>query len=226
MIRLGEITLPDRDFTVQTATLEARSKVRKEIRLRGLIRGANLDEFQQRVESFRGAVEAFDRGEADLSLETGRFYLGRRRSFSIEPNLQARVAAVDLLIWTDDRYVRGETLFRIPARMYAGSAVIELFSQGNAEGWPRVIVITKTELQSLTIDSGRERFILTRTIGAEVETVIDSEKRTVTCGGENVFAACNETFPLSRPGANRFSVSADPSNAEADVVLEHRDVWA
>ncbi|MBZ0258252.1 phage tail family protein [bacterium] len=225
MTRIGGFLFPEKSTHTQCAMVEANSKVRKEIRIRSLLRAPSPQALDERLQQLQAAVEAFDHGDAMVSLQPGQAHYGRRRSFEIAPERRSLAAGVDLLLWTRDRYARSETLHQNQDETYMSEAQFSLFNRGNWKSPLQVSVNAKAKIDSLTIETENESFTINTTIQTGETLVVDSEERTVQINGRNAFASCNQLFPFLQPGANHLWISLAPAGANAQCVIAFRDVW-
>lgn len=225
MTRIGGFTFPEKSTHARCALVEANSKVRKEIRIRSLLRAPSPQVLDERLQQLQAAVEAFDHGDAMVSLQPGQAHYGRRRSFEVAPERRSLAAGIDLLLWTRDRYARSETLHQNQDDTYMGEAQFSLFNRGNWKSPLQVSVKAKTTIDSLTIETESEAFTINAAIQTSETLVVDSAERTAQIDGRNVFASCNQQFPFLQPGANPLWISLAPTGAEAQCAIAFRDVW-
>ncbi|MDP8244703.1 MAG: phage tail family protein [Candidatus Hinthialibacter antarcticus] len=225
MTRIGGFLFPTKATHVQSMMVEANSKVRKELRIRSLLRAASPRELDKRLQELQAAVEAFDCGKATLSLRPGEIHYGRRRSFELAPQRRSLAAGVDLLIWTNDRYARSETLHQLEGETYLSNAQASVFNRGNWSSPAQISIEAKSLIQTVTIETASETFTLTDVVNSGETLVVDSDNRAVGINGRNAFAASNQQFPMLEPGANTLQITLTPSSAEAQFQVAYRDVW-
>lgn len=225
MITLGAFSFPPETTLLQVNQIEAKSKVRKEIRIRSLLAEVNETALQQRLSDLRAAVEYFDQQQAYLSLSPDRFYRGRQRFLQTMPFPQESIAWTELLILTHDRYERSLAQHQLSLVVQNGSADFTLTNQGN---WPAPLYVSLTPSQLLTavhLTFGETTFTVTAEIPADTALVIDTENRKVTLGEESLYAFSNEAFPSLVAGANSLSLQIEPSSSETYCTIQFRDYW-
>lgn len=218
MIAIGNFSFPESSTVAQVGLIEAKSKVRKEIRIRSMLRGS--------AEEFLHALEAFDRGEESLSIHSGRYYQGRRRELRITPNLPSSLCWVDVWILTDDRYERSSILHQHALDTVEGLATFELLNEGN---WSTPLWITLQPaqmIQRIGIVGGEgEAFQMDESIPEGSTVVIDAENRLVTLDSENRFMTANQKFPYLAVGSHDVSIQVEPSDVPVHCVVSYRDTW-
>lgn len=225
-MRIDGFQFPQRTSLSHMRMVEAKSKVRKEIRIRSLIRAASPSQLEHTLDRLRGAVERFDRGEATLSLQPGRYFQGRRRRFDIHPGARSLAAGVDLLVWTADRFERSETLHAVDGDTHEGVCRFALFNRGN---WPaplRIELEAASRIEQVTTHTGNEVFELNTPVNAGQRLTIDTEQRTAELDGVNVFEVCNQNFTSIAPGGNELIIELGDVTAKAACRVEFRDRWA
>ena len=83
MARIGTFELPT-TTVVDSQTEFLLGRVRRLVRLTAfLTRYASKAEFRQSMADLEREIERFDLGETDLSVNSGRFFKGRRRKWSL-----------------------------------------------------------------------------------------------------------------------------------------------
>ncbi len=225
MTRIGGYVFPSAATHVQTKLVEANSKVRKEVRIRSLVRAASPSLLEDQLQELQAAVELFDQGGATLSLQPGQIHYGRRRSLEIAPHRRSLAAGVDLLAWTRDRYARSEALHQNEAETYLGKAHLSVFNRGNWNSPAQFTIEAKSAVELITIETEDETFTLNGAVNPGETVLVDSENHRVEIDGRNEFASCNQQFPILAPGANALRVSLSPNGAEAGCRVAFRDVW-
>ncbi|NPU97897.1 MAG: hypothetical protein HPY51_11870 [Candidatus Omnitrophica bacterium] len=225
MITLGDFRFPEAATECQVSVIEAKSKVRKEIQIRSLLRADSRWDLDFALAALRHAVEAFDKQEAALSLHPGRYYHGRRREFHETPVPAGLAAWIELLVFTLDRYERGATLYAHESTAAFGQGRFSLFHRGN---WLAPLFITLepeaplTQLQFLTAD---DFLTLEETLPAGQVITADSEKRELLVQGRNRYSIAHGRFPFLRPGINTLTVRFQPQSAKVRCVIRYRDFW-
>ncbi|MGC9329837.1 MAG: phage distal tail protein [Candidatus Hinthialibacter sp.] len=217
MITIGDFSFPERTTIAQVSVIEAKSKVRKEIRIQSMLKGS--------LEPLRRAIEAFDRGDAALSLQAGRYYMGRRREFMAASNLPGGAAWVDFWVLTRDRYERSEALHAHVVEITTGQGDFSLFHLGNWTAPLCAVLHPSQTVEKIEITTAAEVFALEENIPAGGELIVDSETRQVFVDGENRRASAGLSFPHLTPGANAVTVQTRPAEAAATCTLQYRDRW-
>jgi hypothetical protein len=223
MIAIGSFLFPVSTTMVQTGMVEAKSKVRKEIRIQSMLTNQKTT-LPQDVAHLREMVERLDRRDAVLSLEAGRFMYGRRRHFSVAVSPDESLAWVDLTVLSEDRYERSQTWHEHAINWQAGSAVFSVFNLGN---WLAPCVICMQPPVALTriaINDGERDYVLETDLDANKVLRIDSEQRQVTIDGEQTVLSLDE-YPMLSPGENTMTVSVVPEISATQCRLGFRDFW-
>lgn len=225
MIAIGNFTFPKHTTLVQTNTIEAKSKVRKEIYVQSVLRKENIAELKRTLDELQKSVESFDRQQVPLSINTGRYYLGRRRSMQITPAASEPLAWIEFQVLTNDRYERSLILHRHEQNLYFGQAVFSLFGLGNWNA-PLMLTLESSEtLSGVQVSTANETFAITGPIDMSQPLTIDAENRQVISGETNLYAAANESFPAIVPGPNQVTVKVEPASAEVTCTVQYRDYW-
>ncbi len=217
MISIGDFSFPPRTTTVQVYLIEAKSKVRKEIRI--------LSMLEEPADELQKAVESFDRGEASLSIHPGRFYQGRRRKLHINPTLPPPLVWVDLLVLTNDRYERSSSLHTQSKYVSFGQADFELDNAGNWDAPISISIQPADPLLRVEILSGSDPFVINQSLTSGSILEIDSENRRVVVDGINCYSSANKEFPLLMPGSHLVTVQVEPADAEVLCTVRYRDFW-
>jgi hypothetical protein len=225
MISVGNYSFPDNTTMLHVHEIEAKSKVRKEIRIQSLISRHNESALLNDLSSLRAAMESFDRQLATLSLSPGKYVCGRKRSFQIIPYPAEALAWIDLLILTNDRYERSVILHRHETEILAGRAVFPLFNRGNWLAPLRMTVIPANDISAIHVQTETSEFTLSTPITEGQIAIIDAENRSVLVGNNNAYSAGNEEFPFLQAGSNHLTISIEPSTVTAQCKIEYRDVW-
>jgi len=225
VIAIGNFSFPENTTSLQTAVIEAKSKVRREIRIQSLLRKENREALQADLAELQANVEAFDRREADLSIHPGRYFYGRRRSLQIAPSPCDALAFAELLVLTDDRYERGRILHSHNLDAYWGRADFALFNLGNWISPLKMALVFESEVSSLQITANESVFSLTNSFVAGQSLVIDSETRQTLLDGETLHAAADQNYPFLAPGSNHLLIRIEPTSAKVHCSAQYRDVW-
>ncbi|MEW6233973.1 MAG: hypothetical protein AB1656_01170 [Candidatus Omnitrophota bacterium] len=225
MIAIGNFSFPEKTTSLQTAVIEAKSKVRREIRIQSLLRKENRETLQAALGELQASVEAFDRREADLSIHPGRYFYGRRRSLQIVPSPCDSLAFAELMVLTDDRYERGRILHNHDLEAYWGRADFALFNLGNWISPLKIALEFDGEASSLKITANENVFSLTNPYAAGQSLVIDSETRQTMLDGETFHAAADQNYPFLAPGSNHLLIHIEPMSAKVRCSAQYRDVW-
>lgn len=225
MVQIGAFGFPKKNTFTQCKLVEANSKVRKEVRIRSLLRASSPSGLDETLQQLQAAVEAFDHGDETLSLTAGQIHYGRRRSFEIAPEKRSLAAGVDLLLWTIDRYARSEILHHHEDETYQGQARFAVLNRGNWNTPVQVFVHAKDKIESLNIKCGKATFTLNTSIQPGEIMVVDSENRSVQIDGRNVFDLSNQQFIGLQPGANHVRITHSPANDGAQCSITYRDLW-
>jgi len=216
MISVGNYEFPKPSTIIQVNTIEAKSKVRKEIRIQSMIDSS--------TDMLENAVESFDQGETHLSLHPGRFYLGRRRSFCVAPNLRGSRTWVEFTALTNDRYERSLSLHTHSLSGFFGRAALSLFNVGNWIAPLHVSIKAIHAIEHLDITIGNRICELDESIGEGQTLIIDSESRSL-FKDEKPLARSMDDFPSLELGVNQVAVQAQPSSAEFLCTIQYRDFW-
>lgn len=225
MIAIGSFQFPDHLTTTHLTIIEAKSKVRKEIRIQSLLRLNNPRLLEDTLNQFRGELESFDRQETELYLHQGRFYKGRQRHVQIVPSPDQSLAFIDLLVLTNDRYEWGSILHTHQQKLFNGQALFSLFNLGNWVTSP-LITITPTEtIESVQLKTLQEDFSLNQSIENGQTLIIDSETYSTKLDGNTIHSAINENYPVLLPGSNHITIRTQPTSAEVHCTIQYRDKW-
>ncbi|MBN2326316.1 MAG: hypothetical protein JXR73_04115 [Candidatus Omnitrophica bacterium] len=217
MITIGDFSFPERTTIAQVSVIEAKSKVRKEIRIQSMLK--------ESPEALQRAIEAFDRGDASLSLQAGRYYMGRRRELLATSNLPGGATWVDFLVLTRDRYERSEAIHAHLVEITTGRGDFSLFNLGNWTAPLCAVLRPSQAVERFEITTASEVFALEETIPAGGELIVDSDARQVYVNGENRRASAGLSFPHLIQGANVVAVQTLPAEAAATCTLQYRDRW-
>ncbi len=225
MIKIGDFQFPGSATECQVSVIEAKSKVRKEIQIRSLLRADSSGDLDLALADLRHAVEAFDKQDAAVSLHPGRYYHGRRREFHVIPVPSGLAAWIELMILTLDRYERGLTLYTQESTAAFGQGRFSLFNRGN---WQAPLFLTfepDASLDRLQILTADDFLSLEETLPAGQVITVDSEKRELLVQGRNRYSLANGRFPFLRPGINALTVQFHPTSAKVRCVIRYRDYW-
>lgn len=217
MISIGDFTFPPKTTLARVQITEAKSKVRKEIHIQAMIDGS--------LENLRQSVESFDRGEASLSLNEGRYYGGRRRFLRVTPVALSSLHWVDFWILTHDRYERSSALHTHTLNPFIGDT---LFSLANAGNWTTPLYFSiqpSIEISHMEIAVAGSVFVVDENISKDSELIVDSENRLVSVNGGNYCAYTNDNYPFLEPGAHSISIQVQPSEASMSGFAQYRDYW-
>lgn len=217
MITIGDFTFPERTTVLTVNTIEAKSKVRKEIRIQSMLDGS--------LEDLRQAIESFDRGETSLSIHPGRYYMGRRRYLRITPISSDSMAWVDFWILANDRYERSSILHTQSLNPFFGRVDFSLLNSGNWQAPLYFTIQPSNEITHVEISSAGGTFIVDENIRSDNTLVIDSEKRLVSVNGCNYCAFTNDNYPFLSSGANSLSIQIRPSEVVVGCAIQYRDFW-
>lgn len=224
MIQIGDFVYPEHT-TARVREIEAKSKTRKRIDIDTVLEAPAPTELQNRLNVLRRAIERFDIGEAHLVFNPGRFYLGRRRYWIAVPDPSGRVAWARLAVLSRDRFERGLELRQQILQMDGALVQFTLENAGNWASPPFFEIAPAQSIEGVSIEWDGGVFELTGPVQPGQTVAIDSENRLVQIDGDHRLAQSNETFPMIEPGSHAFAISADPPGAEAQVTVNHRDVW-
>jgi phage-related protein len=225
MIRIGAFTFPAGRTAVSQALIEAKSKVRREIRIEALLRRQNAAALAEELAGLQQAVEQFDRGQAVLSLQDGRYHEGRRREFQVTPLESKAIAWIELLILTSDRYERSLTEYQLTQETENGPALFTLQNRGNWRAPLAFTLIPQGEISSVRIETEPAAFELHRTVTAGQQLRIDSNRRLVTVDEISVIHAGNEVFPYLTEGMQSVTVRSTPADVPVRCTVSHRSYW-
>ncbi len=225
MITLGTYSFPEDSTILQINEIEAKSKVRKEIRIQSLLSHHNYTALQNGLYAMQAALEAFDRQEVSLSLAAGRYFNGRKRHFKLIPCPNESLAWIDLLILTSDRYERSTILHSHESDTYAGQTIFPVFNMGNWLAPFQLSILPLQDLSKVTIQVDQVDLSIVADIPASQSLLVDTENRQVLLEGSNIYASANETFPVLQSGSNHVKVSIEPTEASAHCLIHFRDYW-
>lgn len=225
MIAIGSFQFPADSTVARVEHIEAKSKVRKEITIQSMIQETNDERLEEAIEQLKQSVELFDRHETDMSLQTGRYYQGRRRRLSITPIRPFQKAWVELVVLTEDPYERGLALRGAEQDLIAGEALFQLDSAGNWQTPIDLTLAVQDAITRLEIDANGRLFVLNHSIDNGNTISVDSFHRVVTVNGVNAFPSAQEPFPVLDPGSNVLLVRVLPQTAAAHCRVEYRDQW-
>lgn len=225
MIALGSFSFPAGSTVCHLSMIEAKSKVRKEIRIQSMMQGHTRTILEEQMDIMRGMLEAFDRQEQHLSLQPGRYYMGRRREFHLSPCPDSPLAWVDLSILTEDRFERSLALHEHSFTWQGGTADISLLNQGN---WRSPLFIQfnlQTPASRMQIVSPEGLFDVQEAMTAGSTVKIDSESRLVSLNDQNIVIPVEEPFPGLFPGINQLHFTVSPANVLGSIIVRYRDIW-
>lgn len=225
MMRIGNFAFPPQRTTVQATTIEAKSKVRKEIRLRALLIDDLSDVHAERIAQLRAEIERFDRDQAAFSQHPGRYYTGRQRRVLIHSHPRKPLTWVDLTLLTHDRFERSQALHQTGGETDEGARTLHVWNRGN---WPSpftLILEAHSEIESLNAALGDETFTFGQAMQAGQTLVLDTEEPSVWLDQANAFAGGNQVFPQLAPGENSVEITLAPATAQAQCTLQFRDFW-
>lgn len=225
MIRVGAFAFPQESTEVETRTIEAKSKVRKEVRIQSVIGrrwGLSVDE---QLTEMQASLERFDRNEATLSIHPGRFYRGRQRHYQCHATPEADMAWIDLTFLTADRMERSERVHTCSVALEAGEAMVSLYQQGNWPSPARIVIACDERMEAFVLRNGDEEFRVAVELEAGDVLDIRGEDRSLFRNGERFLTDVQGAFPEVRPGVQPWIVGAEPGGAAGQVRIEYHDVW-
>lgn len=225
MISIGSFSFPEDKTFYEVKMIEAKSKVRKEIHITSLLDGSNGIPFHESMARLQASVEAYDRGQARLSINDGRYYEGRRRLLEIVPDVQRRLAFVKFITLTNDRFERGIAFHQIDHDIFYGYLQLSVWQQGNWQSPPKISILPDEDITELSIQNGSHEFQLVHHFQAEEPIVIDSQERSVSAGDEKIFLNSGIEFPMLDAGCNALNFFLSPGTVNAALSVQYQDVW-
>lgn len=225
MIQIGDFIFPEKGTVIRNSLIEAKSKIRREIRLLTLLRGLDPVDFRQQLNLFQESVEAFDRREANLLLHPGRYHQGRRRELHVLPVKGKPLAWIDLLILTQDRFERSIDLHEHDFASTASQAMITPSHEGNWRS-PFHLTLTPSEaITSLQVQTAEETFTANVRMEEGQSLVMDTGERTFTVDGVNNYNHIQKEFPFIQPGVYPVILQVEPVGVEFTGNLQFQAYW-
>jgi hypothetical protein len=228
MVSIGNYVLPEDATAVRVRTREVLSRVRKEIEINTILRGyGSLEELEQDLEALEGELEKLDRREVMLSLQEGRFYQGWRKDCRRMVEPKHCVAALDMLILTDDRFERSLVEHHRALTIAASGCGLLIEQAGNGEAFIRARLTASGDLVRPRLSDGTRVLIYEGDLAAGEQLVIDGQAGTVRDGdGVNRLHSITGDFPMLSPGENLL-VYEDAASSSHSGLLEvwYRDLW-
>ncbi|MBD3266460.1 hypothetical protein GF373_07295 [bacterium] len=225
MISIGTFIFSKDSTLAHVSNIEAKSRVRKAIRIQSMLRGTTSDRVRRDAEELQSMVESFERGEATLSMNAGRYYDGRRREFHLTPCPDGTLAWVDLLVLTHDRYERSTTLHQQAATSIAGRIPLSLFSIGNWKCPLAIQLQADMDLTALRIESAEGVFSVNQAMPGGTPILINAENRLYKIGEETRQTESDAVFPYLHPGMNAVEIKTEPISAHVEAKTNYRDFW-
>lgn len=225
MIRLGSFVFPQGSTEVQSRTVEAKSRVRKEIRIQSVISEQPGQGVDEQIGLLQRNLERFDRNDERLSIHPGRFHEGRQRHYQCHPSPDDKLAWLDLTFLTADRMERSERLHACTAEIETGIVQISMVNQGNWDAPTRIEITANDPLQSIRFQTGYDPATLTLDLSADERLIVDGMQRTITQDAQNRYETLDGPFPTLQPGYNTWLVSVEPTAADVSIRIEYHDVW-
>lgn len=225
MIMLGSFSFPTNRTIVRLSMLEAKSKVRKEIRIQSMLQGHTRLALEEQVDLLRRMLEAFDRQEENLSLQSGRYYQGRRREFHLTPCPDSLMTWVDLTILTNDRFERSLLQHEYSSEWSGGAAELPILNQGNWKSPLSIQLTPQTPLSQIQLLSSEGLFTMQYAMDAGAVLNIEAESRLVSLNNINIPIPAEEPFPLLQPGLNHLCLTTVPEDAHGNITVRYRDCW-
>lgn len=225
MISIGSFQFPqDRTF-YEVKLIEAKSKVRKEIHITTLLDESEVSPLQDQLELLQGCVEAYDRGQAQLSLNSGRYYKGRRRELNVLPDMPHQLAFVKFISLTDDRFERSSAVHVVENNIVNGILTQSVYNNGNWQSSPTIIIVPDEDITDLSIKNEDNEFQLNYAIPANTQVIINSHDRSVFLDTQGLLTGSDVEYPQLNTGSNSFEFSLTPNTANASVQIKYQDIW-
>jgi len=228
MAAIGAFTFPVRSTAVDVRTRLVEGRARKLIRVDTILLGSGtLTEFLGDVGVLEGEIERFDRGEATLSITEGRYHEGRRLSVQRTLDEDAKFAAFEILLITEDIHERSTALHEVAKMITASGDRVAVSQAGNTRSRPRMTLTAVGDLVRPSVSDGERTMTFEETLSAGSSLVLDSDLQTaVLAGEENVLAKMSGSFGLLGPGETTITYSDDAASSHSgSLLVAYRDTW-
>ena len=185
MVAIGSYTFPEHSTAVDIQSRFIDGKLKKIIRIDALVLGSgNAVDFLADIEDLEGEIEKFDRGEADLSITSGRTYKGIRLALQRTLDRESKFAAFEILLLTEDRFERSSVLHEEDKTITASGDTLVVSQAGNVYAFPEITLTATEDLVHPVLSDGTRGLTYNGTIPAGSVLVIDADAKTATLDGD------------------------------------------
>ncbi len=228
MVTIGDYSFPERSTAVDIESKFIDGKLKKIVRIDAIVLGSgSASDFSANIEDLEGEVERFDRGEADLSVTSGRYYRGTRLALRRTVDSESKFGAFEILLLTDDRFERSSALHEEEKTITASGDTLTVSQEGNADALPEITLTATGDLVYPTLSDGTRSLTYNGTISAGSVLVIDADAKTAILDGEtNALPKITGSFPVLSPGDTTLTYTDnEDSSHDAVLVVRFRDTW-
>jgi hypothetical protein len=227
MAHIGSFQFPDDTTLIDSKTEFVLGRVRRLITITTVLRRfAGRSEFQDALAGFEAEIERFDCGEVDLSINPGRYLLGRRRRFSLSKDERSCLAVAALEVLTSDRFERSESLHEFSAPITGSPQTFSIPVDGNWPALPRIQINLNQSVNSLTVSGGGKSMTLPLALSAQDIVVLDSEERSALLNSTNALGSVTGDFVELTASGETLTVTSSPAALNGTLSVWWRDRWA
>lgn len=203
-------------------------RLRRQVELLGLLDGfPTRADFQAELAGLDAAVEAFEAGQATLSLVAGRWLAGRVLRYRKTVDEAARSAAFRLIVLSEDRYERSQTLHEATLELTASGQSLALENAGTAESRPRLTLTALGALLDPRLGDGARALTYHGALAPGDALLLNCDAHTAELSGGNALHELVGDWPRLAPGATTLTYSDDAASSHSGLLrVEYRDFWA
>ncbi len=225
MIRIGSYNLPLVTTTVDSRVEYVLGRVRRVIQITSVLsQFASRVAFQSALEGLSREIERFDRGEVEISLQSGRYLSGRRRKHKVEVDEERCLAVMSLEVLADDRFEHGPLCFHSETITSSPHSFL-VISSGNWNALPQIQYNPTCPVTYPHFFDGTRQITVYLEMNASDVLVLDSTKHSITLNGESVLQAAQGDFVELSPGTTSLLCSDAGSVHTASLYLFWHDRW-
>jgi hypothetical protein len=226
MARIGNFQLPVETTLIDSRTEFVLGRVRRIVRITSVLnRYSTRAAFQSANEALEAEIERFDRGETDLSINPGRFLLGRRRKYEATRDDERCLAAFTLEVLGDNRFERSETLHSFTAAITGSPTVLNLPTGGNWPSLPRIVFSTAVNCSNPAFATSGGSLTVQQIFSGGAILELDSEERTALSGTTNLLSSVTGDFVELPPGGATLTCSDGSPTHSGSIQVFWRDRW-
>lgn len=225
MPSVGSFNLPVATTTVDSRVEYVLGRVRRVIQITSVLsQFVDRAAFHVALESLSREIERFDRGEVELSLQSGRSLSGRRKKHTVEVNEERCLAVLSLEVLADDRFEHGVLRFH-SAAITNSPQTIAVAVGGNWNALPQLQFSPSAAATHPHFYDGTRQMTVMVEVDASSTLIIDSLEQTVKLNGESVLHQVQGDFVELSPGTTNILYSDAGSHHTGSLYLFWKDRW-